>query len=129
MAQLVYGRTKQLNFQSEQDLYISIGFLAKAKIRLYIEDNNINFSGGEEAWAEEWRMSFSEIPDNTPQSIIDSIKPNQDGSNPRLNNKEFINDLLKSQHAFQLGSSQNIENIRDTIPNNFLNDFNDGFYL
>jgi len=129
MAKLVYGRTKQLTFQSQQDLYISIGFLSKAKIRLYIEDNNINLSGGEEAWAEEWRMSFSEISDNIPQSIKNSIKPNRDGSNPRLNNKEFINELLKKEHRFQLGNIQNVQLIRNTIPNTFLDDFEYGLSL
>lgn len=129
MIQLVYGRMKQLNFQSKQDLYISIGFLAKAKIRLYIEDNDINFSGGEEAWAKEWRMSFSKIPTNTPQSIKDSIKPNKDGSNPRLNNKEFINDLLKLKCDFQLGNTQDIAKIRTTIPSQYISDFDYGLTL
>jgi hypothetical protein len=129
MTQLVYGKIKQLQFQSEQDLYISIGFLAKAKIRLYTEDNDINLSGVEGAWANEWRMSFSDIPANTPQSIKDSIKPNKDGSNPRLNNKEFINDLLKLKHNFQLGNIQNIPNIKATIPQNYISNFDYGLTL
>ncbi len=98
-------------------------------MRLYIENNHVNLSGGEPAWAEEWRMSFSSIPDNIPESLKVSIKPNTDGSNPRLNNKEFINSLLKIQHNFQLGSIQNIDNIRNTIPQNFINDFNHGLTL
>jgi hypothetical protein len=129
MTKLVYGRNNQLQFQSEQDLYTCIGFLAKSCIRLYTEDNHINLSGGEGAWAKEWRMSFSEIPTNTPQSIKNSIKPNTDGSNPRLNNKEFINDLLKSKHNFQLGNVQNISNIRATIPQSFIGDFDYGLTL
>ena len=61
--------------------------------------------------------------------LKNSIKPNKDGSNPRLNNKEFINSLLKVQHNFQLGNTQNIDNIRNTIPEEYLNDFNYGFTL
>ena len=129
MTQLIYGKIGQLKFESEQDLYISIGFLAKAKIRIYTEDNDINLSGGEGAWANEWRMSFSDILANTPQSIKDFIKPNKDGSNPRLNNKEFINELLKNKHAFQLGSTQNPVNIEETIPPAFKKDFNTGLDL
>ena len=129
MTQLIYGRMKQLTFQSEQELYTSIGFLAKANIRLYTEDNDINLSGGEGAWANEWRMSFNSIPTNTPQSIKDSITINKDGSNPRLNNKEFINNLLKQKHDFELGSTQDIEKIRLTIPANFINSFNIGLAL
>ena len=129
MTKLIYGAKKQLKFETERDLYISIGFLAKANMRLYIESNNVNLSGGEPAWAEEWRMSFPSIPDNIPESLKDSIKPNADGSNPRLNNKEFINSLLKEQHAFQLGNTQNINNIRNTIPEECLDDFNYGLTL
>ncbi len=129
MTKLVYGAKQQLQFQSEKDLYTSIGFLAKAKIRLYIEGNNVNHSGGEPAWAEEWRMSFSSMPDNIPKSLKDSIKPNEDGSNPRLNNKEFINSLLKEQHSFQLGSVQDIPNVLATIPTDYVNDFNYGLTL
>ena len=62
-------------------------------------------------------------------SLKNSIKPNKDGSNPRLNNKEFINSLLKVQHNFQLGNTQNIDNIRNTIPEEYLNDFNYGLTL
>lgn len=129
MAKLVYGAVQQLQFQSEKDLYTSIGFLAKANIRLYIEGNNVNYSGGEPAWAEEWRMSFSSIPQNIPQSLKDSIKSNTNGSNPRLNNKEFINSLLKEQHNFQLGSVQSIPNILATIPTEYVSDFNYGLTL
>ena len=129
MAQLIYGKNGQLEFQSEKDLYISIGFLARANIRLYTEDNDVNLSGGEGAWANEWRMSFSDIPANTPQSIKDSIKPNKDGSNPRLNNKEFINELLRNKHAFQLGYAQNLANIKSTIPASFITDFDYGISL
>jgi hypothetical protein len=129
MTQLVYGRMKQLTFQSEEDLYTSIGFLANANIRIYTEDNDINLSGGEGAWANEWRMSFASIPNNTPPSIKSSIKPNKDGSNPRLNNKEFINDLLKTKHGFQLGDNQNIPNIRKTIPSDFIIYFENGVAL
>ncbi len=129
MTQLIYGKKRQLQFQSEKDLYISIGFLAKANIRLYTEDNDVNLSGGEGAWANEWRMSFSDIPVNTPPSIKSSIKPNKDGSNPRLNNKEFINDLLKNKHTFQLGYTQNLANIRSTIPETFITDFDYGVSL
>ena len=129
MTQLVYGKNNQLQFQDEEDLYISIGFLAKASIRLYTEDNDINLSGGESAWAKEWRMSFSEIPTNTPQSIKNSIKPNRDGSNPRLNNQEFINDILKNIHNFKLGSHQNIQDIENTIPKDYLDCFKNGLNL
>ena len=129
MPQLVYGKERQLQFQSAQDLYISIGFLANANIRLYVEDNHINLSGGVGARAEEWRMSFSNISENIPQSLRDSIKSNTDGSNPRLNNKEFINGLLREQHNFQLGNTQNINNIRNTIPEEYLNDFSYGLTL
>lgn len=129
MTQLIYGKNGQLQFQSEKDLYISIGFLAKANIRLYTEDNDINLSGGEGAWANEWRMSFSDIPVNTPLSIKSSIKPNKDASNPRLNNKEFINDLLKNKHTFQLGYTQNLANIRSAIPETFITDFDYGVSL
>lgn len=129
MAKLVYGKKQQLQFQSEQDLYTSIGFLAKAKIRLYIEDNDVNKGGGEGAWAKEWRMSFSEVPSNIPQSLQDSIKTNSDGKNPRLNNKEFINDLLKNTHGFQLGDQQNIATIKATIPAKFVTFFDNGTKL
>ncbi len=129
ITQLVYGKIKQLQFKSEQDLYTSIGFLAKANIRLYTEDNDINLSGGEGAWAKEWRMSFSDISANIPTSIKNSIKPNKDGSNPRLNNKEFINNLLKLKHKFQLGDTQNIPNIKATIPQNNISDFIYGLTL
>mgnify|MGYP003433847479 FL=1 len=129
MTKLIYGANGQLKFESEKDLYVSIGFLAKTNMRLYIENNHVNHSGGEPAWAEEWRMSFSHIPENIPESLKNSIKPNKDGSNPRLNNKEFINSLLKVQHNFQLGNTQNIDNIRNTIPEEYLNDFNYGLTL
>ena len=123
--QLTYGREGQLSFSSVRELYISIGFLANSNlIRIYEEPNKQRG-----AYADEWRMSFSKIPDNAPQSIKKSIKPNKDGSNPRLNNKEFINNLLRLKHNFQLGNNQNIENIRTTIDSEYLDDFDYGLSL
>jgi hypothetical protein len=122
---LIYGKEGQLSFASEKDVYIAIGFLANCNlIRIYEEPNKQRG-----AYADEWRMSFSKIPANAPQSIKNSIKPNKDGSNPRLNNKEFINELLRHQHGFQLGYTQNSANIRSTIPASFITNFDYGLSL
>ena len=122
MEQLVYGKDGQLSFKTKEDLYIAIGFLASSDSvsRIYFEENQKSGARGNE-----WRIDFYSKPENMPKSIMDSITFSPSNNLLRLNNKEFVQFLQTC--GFNYGNSQNIENIKKTIPSEYMNDFNIGF--
>ena len=46
----------------------------------------------------------------------------------RVNCNEYV-ELITTIHSFVYGDTQNVDNIRDTVPSEFLDDFNRGFNL
>jgi hypothetical protein len=79
------------------------------------------------AWASEGRIHI--LTTNFPQLWRVSLTAGN-GSNVihRINCNEFVENICL-QHAFVCGRTQNIDNIRTTIPSEYLDDFDSGLNL
>jgi hypothetical protein len=113
----------QIQFNNENEYYQVLGYLAKSDGTSSIHWENNENQG---AWGSEGRIHFYV---NNP-AIPGYFKPTAGIGNviSRTNCNEFINDIV-ANHNFVMGSVQNITNIRNTIPVNFLSDFNIGLTL
>jgi hypothetical protein len=113
----------QISFNNENEYYKALGYLAKSDGTTSIHWENNQNQG---AWGSEGRIHFYI---NSP-TIPGYFKPTAGRGNVinRTNCNEFIENIVQN-HSFVMGGIQNIENIRNTIPTAFINDFNTGLAL
>jgi hypothetical protein len=126
MAQLIFGKslTRKIIFASDNEFYEALGFLCNVNnnIRLVLERND-----QQGAWAPEGRMEFF-LNRNYPLYFVNSFTAGVGRKIHRTNNTEYC-DYLKNNHAIIDGFVQNINNVRATIPAQFIADFNRGMIL
>ena len=111
----------QIQFQNESEYYQALGFLAKSDGTTSIHWENNENQG---AWGSEGRIHFYvENP-----LITGYFKATGGTGNilSRTNCNDFIKNIV-TYNNFVMGSVQNIENIKKTIPSEYMNDFNIGF--
>lgn len=118
-----YGSIGQIQFTNEREYYRLLGYLAKSdgSTELVWEKNE-----EQGAWASEGRIKFlSSIPNN-----IGVLKLTAGVGNVlyRVNCNEFVTNLYEN-HNFVQGKVQNIELIRQTIPAEYMDYFNEGLEL
>lgn len=125
MAQLVFGRDSQICFNSENDYYESLGFLAKndGTTSLHWEHNEI--SG---AWGSEGRIHCYKDLNMFPGSLSQAFTEGTGKILQRINCNEYVACLLNF-HNFKLGDNQDVELIRNTVPSAYIDDFNNGLNL
>lgn len=113
----------QIQFNNENEYYQALGYLAKSDGTSSIHWENNENQG---AWGSEGRIHFYI---NNP-AIPGYFKLTAGTGNiiSRTNCNEFIKNIVTNNN-FVMGSVQNIANIKNTIPINFLNDFNTGLTL
>ena len=113
----------QIQFNNENEYYQALGYLAKSDGTSSIHWENNENQG---AWGSEGRIHFYI---NNP-AIPGYFKLTAGTGNiiSRTNCNEFIKNIVTNNN-FVMGSVQNIANIKNTIPINFLNDFNIGLTL
>jgi hypothetical protein len=121
MTQLTFGNHPYLVFSSEQEKYESIGYLAqKQGLDIRREDNQ-----EQGAWGAEYRIYLYEDLGNATQALINKASAGVGNVVSRINCNEFIN-LLLDQHGFSMGSTQDVNAIRQTIPRAFVGNFDLG---
>lgn len=126
MAQLIFGKslTRKIIFASDSEFFEALGFLCNANnnIKLVLERND-----QQGAWAPEGRMEFF-LDRNYPLYFANSFTAGVGRKIHRTNNTEYC-DYLKNNHAIVDGFVQNINNVRATIPIQYVADFNRGLIL
>lgn len=121
-----FGKRKKMKFDSAQEYYETLGFIAKGdgSCDLYREDNQ-----EQGAWAPEIRMNcYKNLHKFTPPLRRKFTKGRGKKILHRINCNEFIEDLV-ANHGFNYGAVQNMASIRATIPSAYLLDFDRGFNL
>lgn len=118
-----FGTNGQIQFNSEEEYYQALGYLAKSDGTSAVVWENNEQQG---AWGNEGRIHFyiqnPPIPGNFKLTAgTGSIKH-------RVNCNEFIENLT-GNHNFIYGNNQNQQNIKNTIPLEFQNDFAYGLTL
>lgn len=118
-----FGSIGQVQFENEHEYYRLLGYLAKSD-----GSTELAWERNEEqgAWASEGRIKFKKPkPDN-----IGELKLTAGVGNVlyRVNCNSFIENLYED-HKLVQGKVQNISRIQATIPEEFIDDFNEGLNL
>ncbi len=117
-----FGSNEQVKFDDEHEYYRLIGYLAKSDGSSSIVWEHNEDQG---AWASEGRIQFfTPIPSGFHLSLTAGVG----NIWKRVNCNEFVENL-RADHKFMIGSSQNIDDIRSTIPSGFHKDFDAGLSL
>lgn len=122
MYQSSFGSNGQIQFASEHEYYLFLGYLAKSdgSTSLVWEHNE-----NQGAWASEGRI---QILRPLPNLFNMSLTAGVGNIIARVNCNEFIENI-RANHNFVTGTSQNIQAIRQTIPPQYLRDFDAGLAL
>lgn len=126
MYQPLFGKRNRMRFDSQNEYYETLGFLAKSdgSIGLIWEDNQ-----AQGAWGNEGRIHcYSNLIKFTPPLKRKFTKGRAKKVLHRINCNDFVKDLINT-HNFSMGSTQNTANIRITIPPIYIGDFDRGFNL
>ena len=124
MYQANFGTKQQISFNSESEYYELLGYISKSdgSTILVWEDNDL-----QGAWTKEGRILFFVAK---PAALRANLLLSAGNGNiiSRVNCNEFIINI-RANHNFVLGETQNIPNIRTTVPQQFIADFDAGLQL
>jgi hypothetical protein len=126
MYQQYFGKRNKMRFDSPEEYYETLGFLAKSdgSISLVWEHNE-----DQGAWGSEGRIHcHSNINKFTAPLTRKFTAGRAQNVIHRINCNEFVEDIV-TNHSYSMGSTQNTANIRATIPNQYLADFDRGLNL
>lgn len=121
-----FGKRRRMRFDSQNEYYETLGFLAKSdgSITLVWENNEL-----QGAWGSEGRIHcHSNLVKFTAPLKRKFTKGRAKKVLHRINCNEFVQDLINT-HNFSMGSNQNTVSIRSTIPAPYLIDFDRGLAL
>ncbi|OEF18991.1 hypothetical protein [Aliivibrio logei] len=122
MAQVEFGHQNKLIFNSESDMYESIGFLATSQRTSLTWEHN-ETSG---AWGSEGRIHCNSDLLSFPAPLQAKFTAGVGATIlKRINCNEFI-EFLANTHGFQLNNSHSVNSVRSTIPAGYLADFDRG---
>jgi len=121
-----FGRVNKMRFNSAEEYYETLGFLAKSDgSTSLVWENNEN----QGAWGSEGRIHCHHSINRFPAPLSRKFTAGNGTSIlNRINCNEFIQHIVNF-HSFNMGHVQNITNIRITVPNQYLVDFDRGFNL
>lgn len=126
MAQLIFGKslTRKLVFNSDNEFYEALGFLCNPlnEINLKLERNDLQGARGPEG-----RFEFF-LDRNYPAYFSNTFTEGVGNILYRTNNTEY-RDYIMGNHAIVDGDVQNVQNVRNTVPNNYQDDFDRGLAL
>ena len=124
MYQSSFGQLGQIQFANEHEYYLFLGYLAKSdgSTSLVWEHNE-----NQGAWASEGRIQILK-PLPLPYPFNVSLTAGVGNIIARVNCNEFIENI-RANHSFVTGTAQNIQAIRQTIPPQYLQDFDSGLAL
>lgn len=124
MYQATFGTKNQISFNSESDFYEFLGFLTKNNGTTVLVWEPNDQSG---AWAQEGRiLFFADTPPNLRVQLLHTAGVGKSFS--RVNCNEFLENIRRD-HSFILGETQDVTAVSETIPPEFLEDFENGRQL
>ncbi|MFY7665916.1 hypothetical protein [Flavobacterium sp.] len=121
-----FGKRNKMRFDTQTEYYETLGFLAKSdgSISLVWENNE-----NQGAWGSEGRIHCHfNINRFTPPLTRKFTKGRAKNVIHRINCNEFVQDIV-TNHGFAMGSVQNTNAIRATIPPAHIVDFDNGLAL
>ncbi|MEC4114961.1 hypothetical protein VSO92_12695 [Myroides pelagicus] len=121
-----FGRPLRMEFNSPEEYYETLGFLAKSdnSISLVWEHNE-----DQGAWGSEGRIHCHSNIARFPAPLQRKFTAGRSSKIiHRINCSEFVKNITVN-HAFVMGSTQNTAAIRLTIPQQYIPDFERGLLL
>lgn len=125
MAQLIFGTKKHIQFNSDNDFFEALGFLAKNNDTTSIHWENNEASG---AWGSEGRIHCYKNIAIFPSYFSSAFTAGNGRILHRINCNKYI-EYIVNTHKFAYGSTQNNNNILATVPAINLIDFNRGLAI
>ena len=125
MTRLNFGTKNQIHFDTQNEKYEVLGFLAKSDDTTSLTWEHNEDSG---AWGSEGRIHCYKNIINFPVSLSRVFSSGVGNIEHRINCNEFI-EYIRENHNFVLGNTQSIDKIRNTIPTEYINDFERGLNL
>lgn len=119
-----FGTIRQINFETESDYYLFLGYLTKndGSTRIVWEKNKQ--SG---AYEDEGRIQFfAELPNEISENL--KLTAGVGTILHRVNCNEFTKNIVED-HNFKYDNNQNVDQIRATIPDEYIEDFERGLEL
>ncbi|MDE5590074.1 MAG: hypothetical protein K2J60_13215 [Acetatifactor sp.] len=121
MARLVWGQDGQLEFADQEEYYYSLGLLCNSDwFNIVYEPNRKTNS-----WADAFRIQCARCPVELPQAFQDALR-----SQDRINNNEYVENLY-TNHKFVYDGKKYIhgdyDDVRETVPDKYLADFDAGY--
>lgn len=119
-----FGTNQQVQFANEHEFYSLLGYLAKSDgTTSIVWEHNEN----QGAWGSEGRI---QIHTSNMPNIWNLSYTAGNGGNVlrRVNCNEFIANICNN-HGFVVGGVQNIANIRNLVPVQYVADFDRGFNM
>lgn len=123
MYQPTFGTRNQVQFTNEQEYYELLGYLAKSDGTTSLVWEHNEEQG---AWGSEGRIQF--FTSSHPFSATLPYTAGVGNIVNRVNCNELIQNLNEN-HNFVYGRQQDVEAIRETIPEKYLLDFERGLNL
>lgn len=122
MARLVWGQDRQLEFADQEEYYYSLGLLCNSDwFNIVYEPNKLTNS-----WEDAFRIQCAKCPVALPQAFQDALRTQK-----RINNNEYVENLYRN-HNFDFDGPKHIrgdyDDVRETVPDEYLADFDDGYY-
>ncbi|MCZ2249084.1 MAG: hypothetical protein LC111_10035 [Bacteroidia bacterium] len=121
-----FGKRNRMRFDSPEEYYETLGFLAKSdgSTSLVWEHNE-----NQGAWGSEGRIHCHfNINNFTPPLTRKFTRGRARNVIHRINCNEFVQDIV-TNHVFVMGNNQDTNAIRATIPAQYLVDFDRGLVL
>lgn len=122
---LIFGTNGQIHFNTDNEFYQSLGFLAKSDGTSSIHWEHNENQG---AWGSEGRIHCYQNINRFPTALSNAFTAGVGNIIHRINCNEYV-EHLRAQHGFVLGGTQNINAVRATVPAAYVNDFNAGLVL
>jgi hypothetical protein len=125
MVNLLFGKKRQIAFNTNNEFYESLGFLSKNNDTTSLHWEHNETSG---AWGSEGRIHFYIEDRFYPLYFSRSFTAGTGNIIHRVNCNEYV-EYISTHHYFQMGHIQNTQNILTTIPSRYLTDFNRGLFV
>lgn len=121
MAKLVWGKDGQLSFDNQEEYYYSLGLLCKSNwFHIVFEPNRLTNS-----WGDAFRIQCGNCPVDLPEAFQNASRSQQ-----RINNNEYVENLHVN-HNFEYDGTKyirgNYKEVRKTVPEEYLEDFDAGY--
>jgi hypothetical protein len=125
MPQLIFGTKQQIQFATAQEFFEALGFLSKndGTTSLHWEHNE-----NQGAWGSEGRIHCYQNIDNFPPYFSCAFSAGTGNIKYRINCNKYI-EYIVTNYGFQYGDQQDLTSIRQSIPAQYITDFNRGITL